>query len=355
MIASTILACLTLLAVPVYAGSRQWEASVPLAAARNSSSSIEKRAISFKPSAGKKGHHTWPDKEIKFCFADAEARDRLRGPMEHAMQTTWGALRDLGFSYEEVSLPECDRDRINHLKVHYNDRGKLTTTIAKPVVDADWNRENPDRQLDGPAMHLSTPESIGMLDLNANVAHELGHAWGLYHEHQNPNFWVTSVTDAFPEDPEEGPWFNLNGQYPIFTPQQFNCRALSDYGAALERAKELEATGNAAYEGITAPFPHIADTQFDPDSIMLYPSGAGAVRPGNSPDGRQDVLTLADGKRMKPNVVPSAMDIERLRVLYSVNIADIKELHIRGAKKSTFEKIKSKLSRHGSARDLSCL
>ncbi|KAL6863382.1 hypothetical protein ACO1O0_003634 [Amphichorda felina] len=378
MLAPTLLAAsLGLLASPVHAGSRLWEANSPLGGlSTNGTMDIERRAISFQPTGGESGHYTWPDKKIKYCYADATAKQKLRGPLAEAMQTTWGALVDLGFKYEEVDLAKCDKDPINHLKIYYNDQGKLATSIGKQPVDEKWNRENPDNQILGPTMHLSTMEGIGMLDLVANVAHELGHAWGLYHEHQNPNFWVTSVDDQFP--PDGGPiWASYNGDVPVFKPSQFNCQALSDYVDALSRALTL-ASQAPEYADIALTFcsnqahaskvkfsgkdwlplshgvPVIADAQFDPDSIMLYPSGAGGVRSGNTPDGRDDVLTLAEGVRMKPNVVPSAMDVERLRVLYSVNIANIQELHIRGAKKSMFDKVKKKMTKFGSAKDKKC-
>ena len=376
MLAPTVIAvAVALVASPAHAGSHLWEA--PLARrGSNGTMEIEKRAISFQPSGGKDGHYTWPDKKIKYCYADSVARDRLRGPLEQAMQTTWGLLLDYGFSYEEVSLSKCDKDRINHLKVHYNDRGKMSTSVGKQPVDEQWNRENPNNKVEGPTMHLSTLESIGMLDLVANVAHELGHAWGLYHEHQNPNFWVTNVEDQFPEG--DGPiWGSFYGDDPIFKPSAFNCKALTDYEDALARARELAAESEE-YAGIVRTFcssqahaskvqfsakdwlpmsqgvPVIADDQFDENSIMLYPSGAGGVRPGNNPDGRQNVLTRADGTLLPANVVPSPMDFERLRVLYEVNIANIKELHIRGAKKSMFDGVKKLVTKHGSAKDKKC-
>ncbi|KAI9158366.1 hypothetical protein HJFPF1_06360 [Paramyrothecium foliicola] len=379
MLAATITAAaFGLLAWPVEAGSRHWEGSSPLAArSTNGTMEVFRRAISFQPSGGESGHYTWPDKKIKYCYADPTAKQKLRGSLEEAMQTTWGALRDLGFSYEEVDLAKCDKDRINHLKVHYNDKGMFSTSVGKQPVDEKWNRENPDNQVHGPSMHLSTKEDVGMLDVVANVAHELGHAWGLYHEHQNPNFWATDFDDQFPSGPNDAPWSQYNGNDVRFRPNQFNCRALSDYDEALQRAQEL-AAGGGEYADIARTFcsiqahaskvkfsakdwlplshgvPVIADATFDPRSIMLYPSGAGGNRGANTADGRQNVLTLAGGAQMTPNVVPSGQDVERLRVLYSTNIANIQELHIRGAKKSTFDKIKKKMPKFGSAKDKTC-
>lgn len=42
-------------------------------------------------------------------------------------------------------------------------------------------------------MNLSDRTDVGMLDVVANDAHELGHAWGLLHEHQNPAFWTSLI------------------------------------------------------------------------------------------------------------------------------------------------------------------
>ena len=365
-----------LLASPVYAGSRLWEAST-LGRISNGTMEMERRAISFKPSGGEDGHYTWPDKTIKYCYADDNAKQKLRGFIKAATETTWGALIDIGFKYQEVSLSDCKKDRVNHLMVHYNDEGKLSSSVGKLPINDKWNRENPESPYNGPVTHLSTKENIGMLDVVANVAHELGHVWGLYHEHQNPLFWYTGVTDQVPDDPTQPKWSGYNGNG-LFQPSQFNCKAISDYEVALERARKL-ASEDKKFQDIERTFcsniasatkirfsaanwlplipgPSYLDDGhiYDPTSLMLYPSGAGGKRPGATPDGRQDVLTLADNVRMMPNVVPSGKDIERLRLLYSSDIADIPDLHLRGPKKSKLDSIKQKLTRFGSAKDKTC-
>lgn len=371
-----IAAALGLLASPVDAGNRFWEAS-PLGRTSNDNMEIERRAISFKPSGGEDGHYTWPDKKIKYCYADDTAKQKLRGFIKAATETTWGALIELGFSYEEVSLSDCKKDRVNHLMVHYNDEGKLSSSVGKLPINEEWNRQNPEHQYNGPVTHLSTKENIGMLDVVANVAHELGHVWGLYHEHQNPKFWYTSVTDQLPDDNTQPLWNSYTGNG-LFKPAQFNCKAISDYEDALDRARKLAAE-DADYKDIERTFcsnfgsatkirfsaanwlpmsagtPVLSDDNvYDPTSLMLYPSGAGGKRPGDTPDGRQDVLTLAESVRMMPNVVPSGKDIERLRLLYSSDIAQIPDLHLRGPKKSRLDKIKKALDRFGSAKDKKC-
>ena len=378
MLFPVLVAALALLASPVLGGSRRWEVSAP-SADRDTLGmmEIEKRAISFRPTGGETGHYTWPDRTLTYCFADEDTRVRLRGIVEHAMTTTWGALVQLGFRYRELDVERCNRDRINCLKIYYNNAGRLSTTVGMQPVDERWNRNNPNAAVHGPSMHLSTREDVGMLDAVANVAHELGHAWGLYHEHQNPNFWVTTFEDTFPDDPRAPRWPSLNGDVPMFTPANFHPENLADYNRAYAAAARLEARGGQ-YADLTRTFstiqsharlvgfsasdwlpmsrgvPTISDAQFDPYSIMLYPSGAGGIRDAPTPDGRRNVLTYPNGSLLRVNLGPSRRDIERLRQLYSVDIENIQDLHIRGRRRGTFERVRLRTSRHGNARGSRC-
>lgn len=166
-------------------------------------------------------------------------------------------------------------------------------------------------------MNLSDREDVGMLEVVANYAHEMGHVWGLLHEHQNPAFW------AMP--------YSTSGVVNNF---RFNCQNLKDYAAIaakLNNADDLDAacrTRNAAADdkfSASEVLPILGGGlgesnlgEIDRQSIMLYPSGAGGTgpaSPGN--DGRAAVLLYADGSRIEPNLQPTRKDVDGILRLYN--------------------------------------
>lgn len=94
------------------------------------------------------------------------------------MAVWWEAgLSESFFKIKEVSKSDCQKDRANVLLIKCSDQGGLSMAVGKAPA-------NPQQGFDGPEAVLSLREDIGMLDAIANIAHELGHAWGLYHEQQ---------------------------------------------------------------------------------------------------------------------------------------------------------------------------
>jgi hypothetical protein len=172
-------------------------------------------------------------------------------------------------------------------------------------------------------MRLSDSTSVGMLEVIPNYAHEMGHAWGLLHEHQNPAWWT---------DPYTG------GQAQIF---DFNCQNLKDQADAFARNTDpavqtllctdrdsaldlkFSASEYLPYRAnVRGPRPFMAtDADVDWESIMLYPSGAGALgtaSPGN--DQRLPILVRhSDGSPIGINLKPSLKDVEALKALYAID------------------------------------
>lgn len=347
------------LAHVVLGGSRAWEAPLThlLPSTRHefqidaaghaivdnaTESHLAKRYLSIQPSAGTSGFKIWPNSIISFCFVSQDARDKLFEQLELAIEA-WrsdgeggpGLHRDV-YKYMEVFDPGDDcvnnnqRDRV--LVISYNSEGRLSTTIGMPSLDAN----NPSYK--GPTMDLSDAAGIGMLDTVANYAHEIGHAWGLYHEHQNVNYW--------------GPPYNTGAVSSVVFGDNFDCTVLKDYPDALSRVQQGDSPGDVdflcIFRGVAAKYkfsaidwlPVIGPTRqhsgaggadksspgykdVDWNSIMLYPSGAGAigeaVPPGGDSDRRSNVLLRNDGARMNINLVPSKLDIEGVRQLYETD------------------------------------
>lgn len=351
-------ACAILIhSVFVLAGNRAWEAQLthrPAAAARHvfsvnaaghavvnatAEAHLASRYLTIVPQSGVSGNKVWPDKTISFCFDTQSARDKLLPQLKEAMEL-WRAS-GAGLEHDKYKMVEVfppgtsscvnnpERDKV--LVVSYNTKGALSTTVGMPSLDG--GRPS----YEGPTMVLSDKPGVGLLDTVANYAHEIGHSWGLYHEHQNPHFWGDDYISSFP-----GSVFG----------DQFNCRALADYDRAMNwartnkpdlvnkictfRGAASEANFSAAeWLPITSATRSHATrlgegtyADVDWDSIMMYPSGAGGTGTASGPDtpgglvrdNRANVLLRNDGIKLKINLVPSTLDIKGIRMLYETGL-----------------------------------
>lgn len=271
---------------------------------------LEKRYFSIQPRGT---YRVWPNAEIKYCFVDSDAKRRLLYQIQVGMGRWYAAgLPEDRFKLTEVSASECRNRRSEVLLISANNDGRLGTTAGLPPLD------DTDPNYKGPTMELSDLTNVGMLEVTANFAHELGHAWGLLHEHQDPSYW------AMP--------YSTSGVSNRWT---FNCQNLKDYNAVAARltpdkleeacrnrnvaekekfsaSQYLPILGRGRGEGGGTP---------DLESIMIYPSGAGATgaaSPGN--DGRTAILENAnDGSRIPINLHPSGRDVAGILKLYNTD------------------------------------
>ncbi|KZL80227.1 hypothetical protein CI238_06531 [Colletotrichum incanum] len=369
-----VVVVLAALTWPVLGGSRAWEAplshqvqldrhrfdaipvdeagyAVPRIAENGTTGSNVKRWVSMRPGVGDKPSYLWPDKTINYCFDTTDSRDKLDEKLNSAFNM-WaasfedgsGGLNRLLYKYSMVAEPgtACTENsqRAKILVVSHNDLGVHSTTIGQRPLDA----ERPEYK--GPTMKLSTRDDVGQLNILANFAHEVGHAWGLIHEHQNPLFWRypygTSSDDIF-----EGTVFG----------DHWECSALRDYYTVRGKITQKHGTGEEAEQimrdvcllqsaadewgfsaadwlPVKANFKYSSSvpnagadyTHVDWDSIMLYPSGAGGrgtARPPTNPsenpdayDQRTPVLLRNDGVKIHTNAIPSKGDVEGIKALY---------------------------------------
>ncbi|KAK1758815.1 hypothetical protein QBC47DRAFT_409646 [Echria macrotheca] len=358
-------------AVNVLGGSRAWEGSIsndllrmrheaqetPIAvdaagyALRMTDNAthtgLKKRYFSVNPGAGRNPTYLWPKTTISYCFDTQESKDKIYEYLELAIDS-WRAagLSPYVYKYAEVANPgtACtqNKQRDAILVISHNDLGRHQTTVGMWPIDKDTR---PDYV--GPTMELSTRDDVAHLNIVANIAHEIGHAWGLYHEHQNPLFWgAPYYNEANPD--LAGRVFGTN----------FDCSALRDYhpvrqkiqakyrdndALAVQTMRDVCTKASAASDwGFSAAdwLPIVANFKHTPgipsmganyqhvdwDSIMLYASGAGGLgsaRPPTNPsedpdvyDMRAPVLRRNDGAKIRPNAVPSAGDVTGIRKLY---------------------------------------
>lgn len=195
----------------------------------------------------------WPNHEIRYCFATPEDKQALFYNLKDAIDRWWLAGLDQSvFKWTEVDDNECQLHRSTILLIQrgQDHAGHVTTT---GYVPADGTLEN-----QGPLMVLDDTDWGGYDNKVGTFAHEIGHAWGLFHEQQNPNFW--RIEDGF-VDANFGT---------VFGNDNFHCQNLIGYDAALAAAQ----ADNARYDGqeickdiLTAKKYNFAASSFLPWSV----------------------------------------------------------------------------------------
>lgn len=324
----------------VNAGNSAWEAPSHGTFGQSAASSFKKRYFTIETNDGR--NQLWDKGIIRYRFESPETKDKVFPNLE-AAKNLWYAstLPETGFSYTEVSEEDLEKDRANTLLIKFNDEGILNTTPGRPRLDA---RES---SYKGPTMHLSDRIDVGMLDVIANYAHELGHAWGMLHEHQNPAFWGqpysnvgTSVFRLNCQNLKD--WQEVSGRLTDPADQTLSCRDMAFAQEQKFSASEfLPMTGSGTF---SEPILAADDSDVDWKSIMLYPSGAGGrglAGPGN--DQRLSVYVKAsDGSSISINKQPSIRDVEGLMKIYARDDKNEKPVLIsqgESSKQGLFKKI----------------
>lgn len=197
----------------VLAGSRVWQP-------QPDASKVDKRYFVMSTDPAVSDKKIWENKQIRYCFDTPAAETALADLLKaaHEVWTANGLSSD--FTIAKVGDTECKGDkRFDTLLVQLDASNppKMGTFVGVPSDDAPL-RGAVSPQL-RPKMVLTTSTGMGMLDQVANFAHELGHAWGLYHEHQNPAFWSKGSVEN-----------GLGGT--VFGPENggnWRCENLADY------------------------------------------------------------------------------------------------------------------------------
>ncbi|KAM5473834.1 hypothetical protein MferCBS49748_000800 [Microsporum ferrugineum] len=364
---SFALVAITLTFPGVLGGNQAWETSIKLGGVQSpldpalpvDNTTViadlhrAKRALSIVPGSGNADRHIWPNMNIPYCFEHKSWPDRGGKSTKEILFNDLVEARDLwyqqglpeSFKWTELNDYACSSSqRSDYLLIQFNTEGRLSSTVGKPPIDS----LNP-----GPRMLLSDSVEVGMLNVVANYAHEMGHVWGLYHEHQNQAYWGS------PYSASGGSVFGMNN---------FHCENLNDYEATVARvtnaypawqvgnivrdfcrfranAEDVRFSASDYLPWVNTQVLADSNTNVDWDSIMIYPSGAGgkgSASPGN--DQRMAVLTKPNGDLIPINLKPSARDIAALKKLYSYKSSVV--LNFLGSSKNklkqTFDKIRKK-------------
>jgi hypothetical protein len=265
-----------------------------------------KRSFYLAPD-GASGRRGWPNSQVTWCLEGDNADTDFEGIMNDA----WGKWNSLvgGPQRSSLSLSYAglckDVDRAgNYMHVFLTTDKRAATSIGynKPGFDSQgkaWQLMNFDKSSDW-----------GTGSAASNLAHELGHCFGLYHEHQR---WYAWNPDRLSDPPREDPLL------------KFNCMNLADYDDFKNRGEPVDQLCTDLFfsqgRGFSAaeflPWPQMTTLQqssaFDWDSIMMYQSTSG----GKVVNGvKQNVMTRFNDSVIGPNLNPSGLDGDAIRALY---------------------------------------
>lgn len=284
----------------------------------------------------------WNQGNIPACFIHQDHETYL-GPKVQEARALWraaGLRDDKGWFKLDIRPPAyclTPENRPNSLIIEWaGESVTLETTVGMGPNLEPTSGHSPEQIVNmGPRMIISDHPLLCHRDLAANIAHELGHAWGLRHEHQNPHFWSTGYS-------RQG---TSSSKY-AFGEGSFFCQKLADYGQTMakieastyeqdfkEQQKRLVCKNQQAAQmwGFTAsqwlPIEQdvITDSAKEPDwdSIMIYPSCSGS---GGLENVKENAVALKgrDGKVIKFVKKPSKKDVEGLKILYGYDKRDKK-------------------------------
>ncbi|KAI9797568.1 MAG: hypothetical protein M1835_007832 [Candelina submexicana] len=243
---------------------------------------LTNRALTIDPN-NKNGRQPWPDNTLTYCFANDDSKDKLAELVKEGFEE-WkkaGDIHHLKIKKED----HCDTKK--HLVITYV-KGQMRTTVGF---------------LSGDTTMKFDPDLKGYGDKKINMAHELGHAFGFFHEQQRPD---------------------------AKNHVKFECENLKDYEDILkanngnkETVKRLcENHFEATTEGFSArDFAPLTDMgldesgDFNMDSIMRYNSEMGGKR-ALKIGPRKSVLTDLNGKDLKDIKKVDGKDVDRLNRIY---------------------------------------
>lgn len=256
-------------------------------------------------------HSVWPKGKIIYCFDpndNGQAKRYLKSVIPKAFKLWQNAGLSNKFTMELGKDSYCNTaNRQSYLLVKYNSNHELSTTPGYRTL------------VDGPTTNLDPSDDFASGSGVSNIAHELGHAWGLLHEQQRTGLWTKE--------------YGGNAATNMF---DFTCENLADYEKVEAKLKEKgeDMTTSCHYMTVAknngfSAFNFLPDVsgidrgpagQVDWDSIMIYASVAGA----KTVNGQRTntYVKASDGSTFGYNKYPSQGDIDALNFLYGLELTD---------------------------------
>lgn len=274
----------------------------------------DKRWLVTETGTGNGDVKVWPDKTVRYAFEDLKFFRKILPSLKAAL-VLWDAagLSAAEYKWTPISLKDCMKDRTNCLLIKEKARTMQASCGRVPA--------NSKKGVDGPFMNLdSTTNNNRAVELS--YAHEIGHVWGLAHEHQNPAFWSYKYVGGY------------DGT--AFSEKNFACEKLADYQEKLALARDTTRPTyvegqdrRMCYSWLVANVLGFSAVQFlpfdqggfysekgetsqGPDdvdwaSIMIYPTNIIST----------PILTKPDGSEIPFPSRPSAKDVLGIQHLYS--------------------------------------
>lgn len=300
--------------------------------------------VMVEDDTGIQGYVKWPNCEIKYCYETEAAREKFHKDLMDAWEIWLTTGLNEAFTITEVDAQTCTNDKVNTMLIYDSDMGPAPNGVLG-TVPGFLGAGNRARGSSGyytrknrPIMALTDRDDIGMLNPVFNYAHEWGHAWGLYHEHQNPNFW-DGVVGA-----KSGKVFGIDNkvEYDGASIDNWQYKNLKDYSKLEAKKVSLSKEGltiedvcktqgyakKEAFSGYDyLPFTdNVAQgstghksKNVDWESMMLYNSKAGGSGTATSGDDqRLPILLQSDGTLIPFNYIPTIQDINALETLYGL-------------------------------------
>lgn len=322
----------------VIAGNRFWESTTPSHHSQQTPHSIQRRAYYLDTErAGAEGRGYWREAKVPYCipgggFFSSAAKKNVQTLIGKGIEL-WHiqGLPSEIFEFYPADDKLCDLAFSNKAGAKQARAQVLEVIISKEP--AFWATVGNDGNAQMTVSERSSNEEL--LPVVSNYAHEIGHVYGLSHEHQRHRVgWIDWDDEG---EPDHVPRGYIN----------FNCANLKDYAAFAASDKkrtnkkghkfempELCRSTSAAYEVNFAAAQVIPDLQswltvdtstdegiqIDPDdvdwnSIMAYASIQGARKENGE---YLNVYTRLDGTPQPFNRIPSARDVHVIRdIMYA--------------------------------------
>ncbi|PIG88915.1 hypothetical protein AARAC_002571 [Aspergillus arachidicola] len=239
---------------------------------------------------------TWKDQTIRYAFNSPETKENL----EYDVRAAWSLWLAAG-------LPETYKF--------------VETTKARCDATPDDCLMEPHRAWDRIAMYLNFEGKDEEWIRALMITHEIGHAWGLIHEHQNPLLWQFAYRETRPDSLVQFYCANVQGYDEVARQFSDTLELWSENGPCRNQDRALDLDFRAADIlpwAARKQQPHRLwplDTDVDWESIMIYESHTfGELDEHGVP--KLTLVRTHDLQEIPEPLIPTQLDVNGLQHLY---------------------------------------